>query len=196
MNKRQASWDTSRSIARLQPGLVDSAMLLGPLSPTHLRGRAVAPVQHVGARRLGSGSSEQASNGRTSIRACPSRAARLGGRPVMAADDAYPRVRAPLCPTSSLTHAECLDDRDDRVEVSREIAVMRAASCARHRRRPCTAELSVLVRPLCRRYLLFNEYFYFHSDNGAGLGASHQTGWTGLVAMVIELYGRIDGGTC
>ena len=32
--------------------------------------------------------------------------------------------------------------------------------------------------------LLFNEYF--HGDNGAGLGASHQTGWTGLVADMIR----------
>jgi hypothetical protein len=31
--------------------------------------------------------------------------------------------------------------------------------------------------------VLFNEYF--HGDNGAGLGASHQTGWTGLVAELI-----------
>ena len=30
----------------------------------------------------------------------------------------------------------------------------------------------------------FNEYF--HGDNGAGLGASHQTGWTGLVADLIR----------
>jgi hypothetical protein len=34
---------------------------------------------------------------------------------------------------------------------------------------------------------------YFHGDNGAGLGASHQTGWTGLVATMIELFGRLDG---
>ncbi|MBI1916341.1 MAG: glucosidase [Planctomycetes bacterium] len=33
-------------------------------------------------------------------------------------------------------------------------------------------------------YLLF--YEYFHGDNGAGLGASHQTGWTGLVASLID----------
>jgi hypothetical protein len=31
---------------------------------------------------------------------------------------------------------------------------------------------------------MFHEYF--HSDNGAGLGASHQTGWTGLIATLIE----------
>jgi len=40
-------------------------------------------------------------------------------------------------------------------------------------------------------YLLFFEYF--HGDNGAGLGASHQTGWTGLIAKLIEIFGRIDG---
>jgi hypothetical protein len=39
-------------------------------------------------------------------------------------------------------------------------------------------------------YILF--YEYFHGDNGAGLGASHQTGWTGLVAKMIELFGRLD----
>ena len=38
--------------------------------------------------------------------------------------------------------------------------------------------------------LLF--YEYFHGDNGAGLGASHQTGWTGLVAKLIQLYGQLD----
>jgi hypothetical protein len=37
---------------------------------------------------------------------------------------------------------------------------------------------------------LFHEYF--HGDNGAGLGASHQTGWTGLIAILIELFGRAD----
>jgi hypothetical protein len=36
---------------------------------------------------------------------------------------------------------------------------------------------------------------YFHGDNGAGLGASHQTGWTGLVAKLIELYGHLDAKT-
>jgi len=39
-----------------------------------------------------------------------------------------------------------------------------------------------------------NIYFfeYFHGDNGAGLGASHQTGWSGLVAKLIQLYGFLD----
>jgi hypothetical protein len=35
-------------------------------------------------------------------------------------------------------------------------------------------------------------YEYFHGDNGAGIGASHQTGWTGIVAKLIEIYGRVD----
>jgi hypothetical protein len=45
--------------------------------------------------------------------------------------------------------------------------------------------------PHWKDYILF--YEYFHGDNGAGLGASHQTGWTGLVAKLIEIFGRIDG---
>ena len=32
-------------------------------------------------------------------------------------------------------------------------------------------------------------YEYFHGDNGAGLGASHQTGWTGLVAKLLQQSG-------
>jgi hypothetical protein len=44
--------------------------------------------------------------------------------------------------------------------------------------------------PNWKDYILF--YEYFHGDNGAGLGASHQTGWTGLVAKLIELFGRLD----
>jgi hypothetical protein len=44
--------------------------------------------------------------------------------------------------------------------------------------------------PHWREHLLFFEYF--HADNGAGLGASHQTGWTGLVAKFIQLFGMLD----
>jgi hypothetical protein len=38
-------------------------------------------------------------------------------------------------------------------------------------------------------------YEYFHGDNGAGLGASHQTGWTGLVASLIRIFGFLDAQT-
>jgi hypothetical protein len=44
--------------------------------------------------------------------------------------------------------------------------------------------------PHWRDHILF--YEYFHGDNGAGLGASHQTGWTGAVAKLIELFGVLD----
>jgi hypothetical protein len=44
--------------------------------------------------------------------------------------------------------------------------------------------------PHWRDLILF--YEYFHGDNGAGLGASHQTGWTGLIAVFIDLFGRLD----
>ncbi len=44
--------------------------------------------------------------------------------------------------------------------------------------------------PHWRDLVLF--YEYFHGDNGAGLGASHQTGWTGVVAKLIQLFGLLD----
>jgi hypothetical protein len=44
--------------------------------------------------------------------------------------------------------------------------------------------------PHWRDLILF--YEYFHGDNGAGLGASHQTGWTGLVAPLIQIFSFLD----
>jgi hypothetical protein len=44
--------------------------------------------------------------------------------------------------------------------------------------------------PHWRDLILF--YEYFHGDNGAGLGASHQTGWTGLIAPLLDIFGRVD----
>ena len=41
-----------------------------------------------------------------------------------------------------------------------------------------------------RDLILF--YEYFHGDNGAGIGASHQTGWTGLVAPLMHLFGSFS----
>jgi hypothetical protein len=45
--------------------------------------------------------------------------------------------------------------------------------------------------PHWRGLILF--YEYFHGDNGAGLGASHQTGWTGVIARLLDLFGRVSG---
>ena len=42
--------------------------------------------------------------------------------------------------------------------------------------------------PHWKDYILF--YEYFHGDNGAGLGASHQTGWTGIIARMLDLFAR------
>jgi len=56
-------------------------------------------------------------------------------------------------------------------------------------RRPVYGGTQTLqCNPLWRDLILF--YEYFHGDNGAGLGASHQTGWTGLVAKLIEQSGE------
>ncbi|MGA8041433.1 MAG: glucosidase [Terracidiphilus sp.] len=44
--------------------------------------------------------------------------------------------------------------------------------------------------PNWRDHILF--YEYFHGDNGAGLGASHQTGWTGLIARLLDIFARMD----
>ena len=55
-------------------------------------------------------------------------------------------------------------------------------------RRPVFGANEIQQRdPHWRDYLLFHEYF--HGDTGAGLGASHQTGWTALVAKLIEQTG-------
>ncbi|MEZ4727707.1 MAG: hypothetical protein R3E79_11305, partial [Caldilineaceae bacterium] len=55
-------------------------------------------------------------------------------------------------------------------------------------RRPIYGGLDLLqTDPHWRDHLLF--YEYFHGDNGAGLGAGHQTGWTALVAKLIQQSG-------
>jgi hypothetical protein len=51
-------------------------------------------------------------------------------------------------------------------------------------RRPVFGEERIFqADPHWRDHVLF--YEYFHGDNGAGIGASHQTGWTALVANLI-----------
>jgi hypothetical protein len=55
-------------------------------------------------------------------------------------------------------------------------------------RRPSAGGVEVFqTDPHWRDYILFHEYF--HADNGAGIGASHQTGWTGLVARLLHQEG-------
>jgi Mannosylglycerate hydrolase MGH1-like glycoside hydrolase domain len=60
-----------------------------------------------------------------------------------------------------------------------------------HGRRPLFGGAEKFQKdPHWRDHLLF--YEYFHGDNGAGIGASHQTGWTGLIATAIALYAGAD----
>ena len=78
-------------------------------------------------------------------------------------------------------------------EVSKEIAdrLIRTFTRDEQGRRPVYGGSEKFqTDPHWRDYILF--YEYFHGDNGAGLGASHQTGWTGDVAKLIQLYGLLD----
>ena len=78
-------------------------------------------------------------------------------------------------------------------EVAQEIARRLAGTFLRGAdgRRPVYGGIAKFQDdPHWRDLILF--YEYFHGDNGAGLGASHQTGWTGLVALLLDLFGRVD----
>jgi hypothetical protein len=58
-----------------------------------------------------------------------------------------------------------------------------------HGRRPVHGGVERFARdPHWRDLVLF--YEYFHGDSGAGIGASHQTGWTGLVAKLLQQSGE------
>jgi hypothetical protein len=91
------------------------------------------------------------------------------------------------CPTGSGRHMTLY-------EVAREISdrLMRIFLPAAGGHRPCYGGQSIFSDDEHWRDLVtFSEYF--HGDNGAGLGASHQTGWTGLVAVFPNLFARITG---
>jgi hypothetical protein len=78
-------------------------------------------------------------------------------------------------------------------EVSKEIQRRLAATFLRDEKgqRPVYGGTKKFQEdPHWRDLILF--YEYFHGDNGAGLGASHQTGWTGTIAVAMDLFGRID----
>jgi hypothetical protein len=90
------------------------------------------------------------------------------------------------CPTGS-------GNRMNLFEVAREISRRLAATFLRDEsgRRPVHGGTEKFqTDPHWKDLILF--YEYFHGDNGAGLGASHQTGWTGLIARLLDLFGRID----
>jgi hypothetical protein len=91
------------------------------------------------------------------------------------------------CPTGS-------GNRLNLFEVAREIAQRLTRIFLRDDdgRRPVYGGIKKFqTDPHWKDYILFHEYF--HGDNGAGVGASHQTGWTGCIAALIEFFGRVDG---
>ena len=82
--------------------------------------------------------------------------------------------------------------KDGRHEYSKAIAgtLLRRGYDAEGRR-PCYGGQRIFAEDEHWRGLItFSEYF--HGDNGAGLGASHQTGWTGLVAVFPNLFGYLS----
>jgi hypothetical protein len=90
------------------------------------------------------------------------------------------------CPTGSGNMMNLFD-------VAKNIADRLTSAFTRdeHGRRPVYGGSEKFQQdPHWRDLILF--YEYFHGDNGAGLGASHQTGWTGVVAKIIELFGILD----
>ena len=83
------------------------------------------------------------------------------------------------CPTGSGRFVTILGAAD---ELSRRLASLFAQDP--QGRRPVFGEAAKLqTDPDFRDYLLFHEYF--HGDSGRGVGASHQTGWTGLIAKLL-----------
>jgi hypothetical protein len=79
-------------------------------------------------------------------------------------------------------------------EVAREISdrLTRIFLPDANGRRPCYGGQLIFAEDEHWRDLVtFSEYF--HGDNGAGLGASHQTGWTGLVAVFPTMFARLTG---
>ncbi|GLW34887.1 MGH1-like glycoside hydrolase domain-containing protein [Actinoplanes regularis] len=90
------------------------------------------------------------------------------------------------CPTGSGVHLTLF-------EVAREISdrLTRIFVPGPDGRRPCYGGQEVFAGEHWREMILFAEYF--HGDNGAGLGAAHQTGWTGLVALFPNLFAGLTG---
>jgi hypothetical protein len=92
------------------------------------------------------------------------------------------------CPTGS---GQWLNLYEVSEELSRRLTRIFLRDDANAGRRPVYGDSEKFqTDPHWRDHLLF--YEYFHGDNGAGLGASHQTGWTGLVAKLIQLQGFQD----
>ena len=86
------------------------------------------------------------------------------------------------CPTGSGNKMTLYDVAED---LSNRLAAIFLRDA--HGRRPVYGATRTFQEdPHWRDLILF--YEYFHGDNGAGLGASHQTGWTGTIATLMGLF--------
>jgi hypothetical protein len=89
------------------------------------------------------------------------------------------------CPTGSGNHVTLF-------EAAQQLAERLIATFQRNKegRRPVYGGAEKFQSdPHWRDHILF--YEYFHGDNGAGIGASHQTGWTGCIARLIQIHGAL-----
>jgi hypothetical protein len=90
------------------------------------------------------------------------------------------------CPTGSGTYMNLF-------EVAQEITrrLERIFLCDPNGIRPVYGGAQKFQKdPYWRDYILF--YEYFHGDDGAGLGAAHQTGWTGIIARLMDVFARVS----
>jgi hypothetical protein len=84
------------------------------------------------------------------------------------------------CPTGSGNHKNLRQIAD---EIERRLVQLFLKD--ERGRRPCHGQDQRFIHdPNWKDLVLF--YEYFHGDNGQGLGANHQTGWTALVASILE----------
>jgi hypothetical protein len=93
------------------------------------------------------------------------------------------------CPTGSGNYMTLFD-------VAKEISNRLAGIFLKNEsgKRPVYGETAKFQEdPHWHSLILF--YEYFHGDNGTGLGASHQTGWTGTIASLMDIFARIDAKT-
>ena len=90
------------------------------------------------------------------------------------------------CPTGS-GHLMTMDEVAQELE-RRLITIFEPDASGR---RPAHGDATVYAEdPLWKDLILF--YEYFHADTGQGLGASHQTGWTSLVATLLHSQAAVD----
>ena len=96
------------------------------------------------------------------------------------------------CPTGSGTYMTLFEVAQ---EITRRLASIfvrgDSAGSVDAGRRPVHGQTDAFQQdPNWRDLILF--YEFFDGDTGAGLGASHQTGWTGLIARMLDTFGRVD----